>query len=88
MPAVKALATAKYTYSVRTWDGELEAYTPQVGMESRWEGLTLWQLKAALKELQGMGYTCHRKRGADAGYWDNDTSVLVERSDEQTDGTR
>lgn len=77
-----------HTYSVRTWDFERQAYTPQVGLSVTWFGLTLWQLKAALKELRGMGYSCHRRRDSDGGHDDNDWCVLVERDDELTDGTR
>ncbi len=78
---------SKITYSIRTWDMDLQAFTPQNGIE-KWEGLTLWELKSALRDLQELGYTCHRRRDKYGFRDDNDTSVLVERSDEQTDGTR
>lgn len=77
-----------HTYTVRTWDGDEQRYTPQDGLSLPWSGLTLWQLKAALKELRGMGYSCHRRRDSDGGHDDNDWCVLVERDDELTDGTR
>jgi hypothetical protein len=76
-----------HTYSVRTWDPELQAYTPQIGIE-KWQGLSLWELKAALRALRSMGYSAHRSRDDDRGHDDNDWAVLVERDDEQTDGTR
>lgn len=79
--------TAPHTYSVRTWDTDEQAYTPQVGMSLPWQGLTLWQLKVALRELRDMGYSCHRTRDPDGGHDDNDWCVLVERDDEMTDGS-
>lgn len=79
---------ADHTYSVRTWDGDLERYTPQAGLSLPWRGLTIWQLRAALRELRGMGYTAHRYRDEDGEHFDNDYYVLVERDDEETDGTR
>ena len=79
---------SQHTYSVRTWDTDAQAFTPQDGLSLPWEGLTLWQLKQALRELRGMGYTAHRYRDDDGGHYDNDTCVLVERDDKQTDGTR
>ena len=80
--------TVPHTYSVRTWDGDEQAYTPQAGLSLPWCGLTLWQLKAALRELRDMGYSCHRTRDHDGGHDDNDWCVLVERDDEMTDGGR
>jgi len=73
------------TYRVRTYDFDIGEYTPQT---DPWEGLTLWQLKAALKELKECGYTCHRTRGTDGEHWDNDTSVLVEREDQLIEAHR
>ncbi len=78
-------------YTVRTWDTDLQAYTPQVGLSLPWRGLTLWQLRRALQELRTMGYTAHRRRHFFCGEWDhsdNDYAVLVERADLMTDGTR
>ena len=77
-----------HTYSVRTWDTDQQAYTPQAGLSLPWRGLSLWQLKAALKELRGMGYAAHRSRDESGSHDDNDWAVLVERDDEETDGTR
>lgn len=76
------------TYSVRTWDMDLQRYTPQVGLSFPAFGLTLWQLRAALKELRAMGYSAHRRRDSEGERDDNDFYVLVERDDEQTDGRR
>ena len=86
--ASEGIVSGEFTYSIRTWDMDLQAFTPQEGLSLPWEGLTLWQLKAALKELKDCGYQCHRRRDATGCYDNNDVSVLVERSDEQTDGTR
>lgn len=80
--------TVPHTYSVRTWDTDEQAYTPQEGLSLPWHGLTLWQLKAALRELRRMGYSCHRLRDTDGGHDSNDWCVLVERDDEMTDGKR
>ncbi len=71
------------TYSVRTWDMDEQAFTPQVGLSQPWHGLSMWQLKQALKELKAMGYECHRYRDENGGHECNDTSVLVEREDLQ-----
>jgi hypothetical protein len=47
-------------YYVRTWDAELQEFTPQEGVS---EGPhTLWGLKHALRELRELGYEC---RGGD-----------------------
>jgi hypothetical protein len=46
-----------HTYSVRTWDVDLQEYTPQAGLSLPWDGLSLWQLKQALRELRLMA-TC------------------------------
>jgi hypothetical protein len=77
-----------HTYSVRTWDADLQQYTPQAGLSLPWCGLTLWQLRRALQQLRVNGYSCHRRRDADGGHDDNDYYVLVERDDEMTDGRR
>lgn len=70
-------------YQVRTYDADLDEYTPQIGLDMPWQGLTLWQLKRALQRLRELGYSCHRFRdyGSDE-HSDNDTSVLVERMDQ------
>lgn len=77
-----------HTYSIRTWDGDLQAYTPQAGLSLPWNGLSLWQLRQAMRELRAMGYSCHRFRDPDGDHDDNDHSVLIERDDEETDGRR
>lgn len=77
-----------HTYSCRTWDADEQRYTPQAGLSFPAEGLTLWRLRGALKELRAMGYSAHRFRDADGTHDDNDWAVLVERDDEQTDGRR
>lgn len=82
------MSADRHTYSVRTWDPEEQRYTPQAGLSLPWEGLTLWQVRRALKELRSMGYTAHRYRSASGDHHENDFYVLVERDDQQTDGTR
>lgn len=76
------------TYTIRTWDMNEQAYTPQAGLSLPWQGLTLWQLRRALQELRGMGYRAQRFRDGDGSHDDNDWCVLVEREDEMTDGRR
>jgi hypothetical protein len=74
-------------YSVGTWDADLQAFTPQAGVPAF--NLTLWELKASLRMLRKCGYSAHRRReivahpnGWTVPNWDdNDTAVLVERTD-------
>jgi hypothetical protein len=84
----KPLCAVEHTYSVRTWDTDVQAYTPQEGLSLPWNGLTLWQLRQALQELRSMGYSAERYRDPDGSHDDNDWTVLVERDDELTDGRR
>jgi len=78
----------RLTYSVRTWSEEDQAYTPQIGLSTHWEGLNKSQLRIALKELRRLGYPAHRTRSPEGDHDDNDWAVLVERSDQQTNGER
>lgn len=73
-------------YTVRTWDTELQAYTPQENLTVPSENVPLWGLKAALSRLRLMGYGAHRRRDDDGGHDDNDWSVLVERTDGEVFG--
>lgn len=66
-------------YSVSTWDGEADAYTPQLGVPAF--NLTLPQLRQAIRLLRELGYTAHRVRSPDGDHDDNDWSVLIERTD-------
>lgn len=68
-------------YSVGTWDTDLQAYTPQIGLTVPSQNVNLATLREVLRQLRGMGYDCHRRRGVDGSYDDNDASVLVERTD-------
>ena len=70
-------------YSIGTYDWELGAYTPQIGVD-RWHRLTKWELRVAIRQLRSMGYTCHRRRDIDGSYDDNDTNVIVDRTDDMT----
>ncbi len=67
-------------YSVATWDSDLQAYTPQVGLTHSFN-LTIAELRQAVRELRACGYSVHRKRALDGSYDDNDASVLIERTD-------
>lgn len=76
-------------YSVGTWDSDLGAYTPQLGLTVPCINVPRKTLRAVLKELRDMGYPCHRRRGPDGDYDDNDVMVLVERTDGRPfDGSR
>jgi hypothetical protein len=65
-------------YDVLTWDPEREEYTPQDGLPVPSENVTLWQVRTVLRALRTHGYGCWRIRDA-SGYYESDTSVLVER---------
>ena len=67
------------TYSVMTWDSDKSAYTPQKGLSVPSSGLTLGQLRTALKELRRMGYSAHYVRDKNGSHYANDWAVLVER---------
>lgn len=66
-------------YRVLTWDADIEAFTPQEGLSVPHEGITLAQLRQAVRELRSMGYTAHRQRGANGNYDNNDFMVSIER---------
>jgi hypothetical protein len=70
------------TYAVGTFDRDEQAYTPQVGLE--WYGLTLWELRRALRALRRMGFQANRCLCSD-GTHDSDPEVLVERVDGRTE---
>jgi hypothetical protein len=65
-------------YCIGTWDTDSQAFLPHPLHLRSWYGLTLWQLRTRMRELQEFGYTCHRFRDQDGGHYDNDTSVLIE----------
>lgn len=67
-------------FSVGTWDSELQAYTPQNGVELSFN-ITATELRRALKRLRELGYSAHRIRDSTGEHEDNDWSVLVERTD-------
>jgi hypothetical protein len=72
-------------YSIGTRCPQRGAYTPHLdGPNRRPFNLTRKQLVAEMRYLQTKGYTCHRKRDPETGYdgsYDNDTEVLIERTD-------
>lgn len=65
-------------YSIGTWDIDKQAYTPQTVPAYN---MTLAQLRQAVRDLRSEGYTAHRIRDSDGDYEDNDTNVLIERTD-------
>jgi hypothetical protein len=76
-------------YSIATWDMEQQAYTPQSGLTVPSDNVPLSGVLAALRQLRGMGYSCHRRRDLDGTHDDNDWCVLVERTDgRKLDGRR
>ena len=64
----------KTRYYVRTWDAELQQYTPQRGV--RCGPWSLWGLRKAIRKLRSMGYGC--EYSSDMGYW-SDPAVLIQR---------
>ncbi len=68
-------------YSIGTWDTDLQAYTPQVGLTAPCINVPWRVLLRVMRELRRMGYSAHRFRDPDGGHEDNDASVLVERTD-------
>lgn len=73
--------SSKPLYSVGTYDWEIGRYTPQAGLSVPSFNITLPQLRQAVRELKGMGYSCHRIRDEDGEHDDNDSNVLIERTD-------
>lgn len=67
-------------YSVGTWDTYAQAYTPQIGLSKSFN-LTRAELKTAIRELRAGGYSVHRYGNTEAGHDNNDTAVLIERTD-------
>lgn len=68
-------------YSVGTWDSDLNGFTVQAGLTVPSINVPLNVVRQITRELRQMGYTAHRKRSPDGGYWDNDASVFFERTD-------
>jgi len=68
-------------YTITTWDGELQRWTPQEGLTVPSENVPWRGLLAVLRQLKRMGYPCYRYRDADGNHDVNDFAVLVERTD-------
>ena len=68
-------------YSVGTWDGPAQAYTPQAGLTVPSINVPLATLRQIVRELRGMGYSAHYVRDPDGGHEANDWVVLIERTD-------
>lgn len=66
-------------YSICTWDTDLQSYTPQIDVPAY--NLTIHELRRSMRLLRDRGYSCHRYRDEDGGHDDNDTAVLIERTD-------
>lgn len=65
-------------YTVETWDHELEAFTPQEGLDVPAIDVDVHGLRRALRALQQYGYACNRQ----------DPSVLVRRLDDAQTSAR
>ena len=72
-------------YSIGTWDGLLNAFTPQQGLSVPCINVPLATMRQVLRELRAMGYDAQYRRDASGEHWDNDPVVLVERTDGKTE---
>lgn len=63
-------------YSIGTWDTDLQAFTPQIGLSVPSFNITIHELRQAMRELVAMGYSCHRYKDGDS-----DPCVFIERTD-------
>ena len=62
------------TYTITTWDAELQEFTPQEGLALESQSIPLRQVRHVFRELrQHFGYSCHRNHN------DSDPAVLIER---------
>jgi hypothetical protein len=68
-------------YSIGTWDHEKCSYTQHESLSVPSFNITIGEIRIAFRELQKIGYTCHRFRDPDGSHDDNDPAVLVERTD-------
>ena len=57
----------------------------QIGVSVPAFNITRRQLRTAMRELRRMGYSVHRLRDSDGSHYDNDTDVLIERTDGKPD---
>lgn len=58
-------ATTGRLYSIRTWDYETQAFTPQKGLSVPSLNVSWRGLLAAVRELKALGYSCHRVRASE-----------------------
>ncbi len=72
-------------YSIGTWDTDVCAYTPQVGLSVYPINVPWAGLLQICRELCRMGYSCHYRRDPDGSHPDNDPSVLIERTDGESE---
>jgi hypothetical protein len=76
-------------YSVGTWDTDAQAYTPQAGLTVRSQNVPWRTLLEVMRQLRSMGYSAHYRRDQRGRHDNNDSYVLVERTDgELMDGKR
>lgn len=68
-------------YSVGTYDRDLQAYTPQLGLSVPSLNITLAELRQAVRELRRVHcYGAYRVRDTDGDRY-SDPEVLIERTD-------
>ena len=70
----------KPLYSIGTWDEYRQAFTPQKGA-GRSINVSVRQLRRVLRRLRDIGYSAHRRGNCKTDHDDNDSMVLVERTD-------
>jgi len=70
------------TYSILTWDMELEHWTPQEGVPHT--GLTIHELRRSMRLLQEQGYPCHRRGPDRESNCDAFVLIEAERSDNES----
>ena len=64
--------SSQVQYSIRTWDGEANAYTKQAGVPEIVTGM-FPGLRDAIRALRLIGYPCNRSQ------YDSDPAGLIER---------
>lgn len=72
-------------YSIGTWDTDACGYTPQVGLSLHPLNVPWTGLLQICRELCRMGYSCHYRRDPDGSHTDNDPTVLIERTDGESE---
>jgi hypothetical protein len=72
-------AAAQPVYSIGTWDTVKQAFTPH--MDAPAFNLTRAELVRSIRLIRADGYTVHRRGNMNDGHYDNDTGVMIQRTD-------